>query len=132
MASYFDITTDKYLLHSSVRNHAEVSNMATVKERELIRFYTYRNDAGTLTVGIKGYKADADDVTETGLVTVMKDAIAAMVSDALMEYDTPDGLTSETLGDYTYERESGKVNRGLEKAEAILVDYDCREPTWWV
>lgn len=133
MATYFDISTDRHLLHASVRNHAEASNMATVKERELIRHYSYLDDDNTtINVGIRGYEADADDVTVTGLVVAMKDAIAAMVSEALREYDTLDGITAERLGDYSYEREYGKGSKGLSRAEAILADYDCREPLWWV
>ena len=133
MASYFDITTDKYLLHASVRNHAEASNVATKAERDLIRLYTYRNNSGTLTVGIKGYAADADDVTQTGLVQAMKDAIAAVITARLRNYDSPKGVTSESLGDYsvTLSGASEGFDAIPEEAEFYLADFDIRTAVFW-
>lgn len=134
MASYFVYSDDKYLLHESVRNHPEASNEAKRAERDLFRIYKYRDDSSTIQVGLKGYAADADDVTETGLVEAVKDAVAAIVSTRLIGYDTIDGVKSESLGEYsiTYKDGGADGSDALPSCvEGYLADYDIRPAVYW-
>lgn len=119
MASYFDISSaaDLFLIHSSVRDHCELSQMAASVEDEIISQYRERNVGGyteypyyssqtgtpyTTTDGkyiiwLDGYKVDADEA-DTRLKDAMRRTIADVISHRLKHYDDEPGIKSWTQG----------------------------------
>lgn len=93
MANYFNPSNedDLKLLHSSVRTSAELENVASRVERQIINFYTIdlRAVATPTTVALDGYEIDADDATNP-FKADFKQTIADVISHLLMNYDARD------------------------------------------
>lgn len=129
---YFDPdeSCDLALLHSTVRSHSELSNVAARVEKEIIRkykkwlrrerlwsidvatddYYTVLEGNHWYGVYLTGYDPDpanadgynADRTLWSGLCDALRDAIANVVSETLRQYSRNTGFTSESLGDYSY------------------------------
>lgn len=106
MATYFDSTDSDHtdLLHSSVRSHAELARISARVEQEVIDYYTQIAGYQTYEVRLQGYAADADNVTNADFKRALRETIADVISHRLRNYDSLEGLTSESLGDYSYTR----------------------------
>ena len=126
---------DRSLLHSSVRDHGELSHVAKQAERDVIARFTERLGPTTLTsaqvepyryttgdqrfrVNLAGYHADpaeadgydADRGQWTGLAAALRLAIARVTSHRLRHYDQDEDVVSESRGERRVEYREGKVD----------------------
>lgn len=122
---YFDpaILSDVNLLHSSVREHSELSNVAAQVEYDVIDHYTeeyprlkntsyksttYDPDAPIRTVvKLHGYDKDPEKA-ESNLKEALRRTIATVISATLKQYDNERNLQSERLGNRSYSY-AGKI-----------------------
>ena len=118
MANFFDPNdvNDRYLLHSSVRDHDELALAVDKVEWEIIDAFTQRDSQGIATydaffkyesgadpfedlkVRLVGYNADDPGDSDDGLKEAMRRTIADIVSGILRDYDNPQGVGSITQG----------------------------------
>lgn len=119
MATYFDpsSSSDIFLIHSSVRAHSELVQMAAQVEEEIINHYRERNrdgyaeypyygsstgtafitTDGKYVIWLDGYKEDAS-LADARLKDALRRTIADVISHRLKHYDDEPGIKSWTQG----------------------------------
>lgn len=148
MSTFFDTSeqADLDLLHSAVRDHAELDNVIDDVEWKIIDHYTQRkglnranhadffryedgNDpANEIQVRLVGYDQDTPADSKADLKAQLKRAIAKGASWVLRNYDVPQGVQSITQGQRSVEYgidvpDWNKMPNGI---QAILSNFDAR------
>lgn len=114
MASYFDASeqADKDLLHSDVRDHAELELVATDVEYQVIEHFRQEKeydetslmpanpqDAIETEIRLAGYDVDADDAdVDEHLKKALRYTIAYVISYCLRNYDNERNVNSKKRG----------------------------------
>lgn len=144
---YFDATNteDLKLLHSGVRDHDELENIAEQVEYDVIDHYreeypeylhseysSYDPDVEIQTaVKLHGYAENPDNAA-ANLKEALRRTIARIVSDCLRQYDNERNLQSEKLGNrsYTYAGKIPTKDDWPDAWDSRLAKFDNREPVY--
>lgn len=151
MATYFDYSDsdDTALLHSYVRTHTELEQVANEVEYEIIEMYTfptptqpyienfgdtyfsdekpYYHTTSDHIVWLNGYRPDADDtLTNPLLKEAMRRTIAKVVSHRLLHYDYWARIKREKRGRREVEYETQNDKMWPDAWDALLVAFDLR------
>lgn len=150
MASYFqfDDADDLKLLHSSIRTSAELENVASSAEADVIATYRFRISGGSwrlrnqilnsegspylypnedFVVYLDGYRPDADDaLTSTLLKDALKRAIANVISHRLRSYNSQGKVKREKRGRREVEFQSASDNDWPDNWSSSLAEFDLR------
>lgn len=114
MANFFDSgkQADRDLLHSSVRDHAELPYVVNSVEWEIIDYYKQRPDVplffrsgyenlstlNEIDVRLIDYKEDDPTGSDADLIEALRRTIADVASWVLRNYDTTQGINSIKQG----------------------------------
>lgn len=110
---FFDPASDKALIHASVRDHEELSNVADQVEHEVIEAYKQRpgipirvrsgrenlnKTPRAIEVRLEGYNVDNPEDSDDGLKEQLKRTIADVTSFMLRNYDNEQGVQQVRQG----------------------------------
>jgi len=155
MATYFDSAdaNDTALVHPSVRTHAELANVASQVEYEVIQVYTFKvNRAASMyslqasgiqssatekpyfypsedyVVYLNGFKPDAGDANVSALLKdALRRTIADVVSHRLFNIDSAGGnVIEEQRGRRRIKYAEGKDAEWPENWDRRLTTFDLR------
>ena len=148
MADFFDTTkeADLNLLHSSIREDNELSNVVdsveyqiidAFKQRDMERVSTYeaffeyesgRDPSSEIEVRLVGYDKENPKESEDGLKESLRRTIAEVVSWVLRNYDNNAEVNSERQGQrsVTYSTHAPTWDKFPEGWDRLLSNYDAR------
>ncbi len=152
MSTFFDtdVQADLDLLHSSVRDHAELDNVASQVEWEIIDHFSQRpyklrsnydaffeyesgsDESQEIEVRLIGYNSTTPASSEAGLKEALRRTIGKVVSEVLRDYDNANDVQSITQGkrSITY---AGKVptwDEWPDNWKGYLSNYSARIPNY--
>ena len=78
MAEYFPVTEGPNYLPAELLNHPDYELHRVRGEADVISHYS-QQVGGQTVVGLRGYQADADDVTDTVFLDRMRETIAQQI-----------------------------------------------------
>lgn len=148
MATFFDTASlsDLDMLHSSIRDHAELDNVVNDVEWKIIDHYTQRKGlnranhadffryedgnapSNEIQVRLVGYDQDIPADSEAALKAQLKRAIAKAASWVLRNYEVPQGVQSIRQGQrsVTYGIDVPDWDKMPSGIQAILKNHDAR------
>jgi len=154
MSDFFDTSAqaDLDLLHSSVRNNAELDNVVDKVEWQIIDYFsqregTYRttysdfyqyedgNDPlNEILVRLVGYDQDTPTNSLADLQEALRRTIAEVVSYVLRKYDRQSGVSSVQQGkrSISYMQAATDPNSWPDSWKSRLKNFDAKVPTYGI
>lgn len=143
MAEYIDSANDdSNLLHPEAQDHADLSEVEDRVESEVIEKFTVRSKrtkhgffetelSGDLVVALDGYEESADDA-DSEFKDAFKRTLADVISHRIRHIHEHEDVTSESLSDYSYDRQEGFDPEWPRNWDWRLNKYDLRRPLYTI
>lgn len=133
MGTFFDKDADSSLVHSSVRTHSEIENVANAVEDDILREYTVGTVASSRTVYLDGYNDTTPASSDAALKDALKRTIADVLSWRLQHYDDDPTASMIVRGSRTVARATSALDPNYPDAwDHRLIPFDLRDPLWGV